>query len=110
MKFIAVRKCLLNGHLCNEGNIIEFADKDIKPCPACDGNGCVKCRDTGRISPPHHFRPLDAVEKEKQEEETQAKSELEGVKDELNRIGKPFDKRLGLSKLKNLLIVAKKEV
>ena len=88
MNYVCITRCLLNGRLYLENEILNWPEGEDKP--------------------PHHFQPVEKVEQEKKEKAEQVQSEEDEVKAELNALGKQFDKRWGLSKLRHLLTITKK--
>jgi DnaJ-class molecular chaperone len=116
MKYIALRNCQYAGKIYKQDQILNFVG-EVKDCPFCEGTGevknkvCPKCKGTKRCDPPHHFKPLNpeeaerqAVEKAKKEAET-----IESIQKEFEEIGAGFDRRWKLPKLKDELTRVKKE-
>jgi len=102
--------CQFGGALYRAGEILSFPDNLIEKCSECNGDGCGKCRNSGRVVPPHHFKELTKAVKEKKESIEEVKDEKQEIQEELDRLGKPFDKRWGLARLKHALHLAQKGV
>lgn len=85
MRFVCKRKCQHNGVIWQVGQILE-----------------------SEVIPPIHFVSLDAEIADKTVKKEETISEIEAVKAELTGLGVVFDKRWGLTKLKNELLNAKK--
>jgi hypothetical protein len=109
MIYKCIRKCQYDQHIFRVEEKLDFPGKP-KPCPECLGKGCAKCRNTGRIDPPHHFMPAVAVSvEEKEAEEVAETSEIDAIRAEMDAMGKSYDKRWKLPRMKDALIQAKKE-
>ncbi|KKM44232.1 hypothetical protein LCGC14_1561760 [marine sediment metagenome] len=88
MQYVCVAKCYFGGKLYMLGDILHWSDETSKP--------------------PNHFEPVEKVIQEKKEKVEETKSKIDTLRDELGKLGKPFDKRWGESKLKHQLVLAKK--
>jgi len=109
MQYKAIRKCQYDQHIWKEGELLEFPGKTV-PCPVCKGEGCIKCHKTGRIDPPHHFMPVTHVNVVEKKAEVDAEiSELDAIRAEMDEMGKAYDRRWKLQKMRDALIAAKKE-
>ena len=89
MQYVTQRTCYFNGHVFKQGEILDF---------------------TGKGKPPHHFTPVQPENiEEKQAEVAKEMSEKEAICAEMDEMGKAYDKRWSLKKMKEALIIAKKE-
>jgi hypothetical protein len=124
MKFKCVRACQWEHSIWKINDEINVSE--IVKCPVCKGQGCEKCHNTGRKSPPHHFEPVEQekpvtyVEAPSQPEPSDEQEQPSGTQeeqaekiDELRKEfelkGVAFDRRWGLKRLKDELKKALKE-
>ena len=116
MIYIAKRDCYYGNALFKTGEKIDYT-REVVPCPACGGKIiegtkklCLKCRGTGRIDPPHHFRlASESVEVSKQNDEKADVKEIEQLRQEIKDMDGSYDNRWGITRLRQTKITLRKE-
>jgi DnaJ-class molecular chaperone len=114
MQYTTKNKCQYNGKIWKQGDALEFTG-EVVPCQFCEGlgkikgNKCQKCDGTGRSNPPHHFMPVTPENLEAKKAEIEAEmSEIDAIRAEMDAMGKAYDKRWKLQRMKDALIAARK--
>jgi len=101
LEFICIRRCQFKGHVYSENAIIQIVTSEVKDCPECEGAGCEKCKNTGRVSPPHHFMPYNKAAEDLNRAKASAEEdkEKERLRAELKAIGKGCDPAWDVNRL-----------
>lgn len=130
--YVALRSCIYNGDYYKAGQYLQESTPPMA-CPECtggtpEGGVCRLCKDSKRISPPHHFKLLggtsDAKEKEIPEshkevragEEKEAllkeaeRNEILSLRAEIKNLGGSYHGFDGVERLKMTLQKLRKEV